>query len=203
MVIIERVNMEGLISRVKSKKKKFFQISKSIINLDAILNQCLPDKDECIKLISFDGSFSSIEFISLVAMKETIIELTASTLRVGGKQAETLVALNDAGKLLKASFYIGSIMKEDIKQKIKKYDYYTNFLQVCGNNNWDLVVINNHSKTILMQTEYNYYVLETSSNLNENPKIEQYSFENNKELYDFYYKFFDILKTRIRILGNR
>ena len=27
----------------------------------------------------------------------------------------------------------------------------------------------------------NFYVVETSSNLNENPKIEQYSFENDEE----------------------
>ena len=45
-----------------------------------------------------------------------------------------------------------------------------------------------------MRTKENYYVLETSSNLNENPKIEQYSFENSKELYDFYYDFFDKLE---------
>lgn len=47
-----------------------------------------------------------------------------------------------------------------------------------------------------MRTSENYYVLETSSNLNENPKIEQYSFENNKELYLFYYEFFEKLKGR-------
>ena len=195
--------MEGLIQRVKSKQRKMFEIGKSIISLDAILGGCLPGKDECIKLVSFDGGFSSIEFISLVAVKEIIIELTASTLRVGEKQAETLITLNEAGKLSKASFFIGSIMKEDTKQQTKKYDYYTKFVQACKRNNWDLVVMNNHSKIILMRTENNYYVLETSSNLNENPKIEQYSFENDEELYNFYYGFFDVLKTRIRILENR
>jgi hypothetical protein len=29
-------------------------------------------------------------------------------------------------------------------------------------------------------------VIETSSNLNENPKIEQFSFENDAELFEFY-----------------
>ena len=36
----------------------------------------------------------------------------------------------------------------------------------------------------------NFYVVETSSNLNENPKIEQYSFENDEELFLFYENFF-------------
>ena len=41
-----------------------------------------------------------------------------------------------------------------------------------------------------METKKNYYVVETSSNLNENPKIEQFSFENDKELFLWYEEFF-------------
>ena len=40
-----------------------------------------------------------------------------------------------------------------------------------------------------MDTELGKFVLETSSNLNENPKIEQFSFEKDEKLYDFYYNF--------------
>ena len=191
--------MEGLIQRVKSKHRRMFEIGKSIKTLDMILDGCLPSRDECVKLISLDGGFASINFICLVAVKETILELTASTLRVGEKQFEHLTTMNESGKLLKASFFIGSIMKEDVKLVNKRYDYYTKFKQACKNNNWEFVVINNHSKIILMKTENNYYVLETSSNLNENPKIEQYSFENDKELYNFYYGFFTILKHKTSI----
>lgn len=36
----------------------------------------------------------------------------------------------------------------------------------------------------------NYYVIETSSNLNENPKLEQFSWENDKELFEWYEKLF-------------
>ena len=189
------VIIEGLAKRVKSKKKKFFQINKSVINLNKILEQCLPLKNECIKLISFDGGFSSISFISLVARKEKIKELIASTLRIGEKQFIHLAKLKQAGKLDEATFFLSSIMKEDKKKK-DKYDYYSKFEEICKMNDWEKIVINNHSKIILMHTEDNYYVLETSSNLNENPKIEQYSFENDKILYDFYYNFFKILKGR-------
>jgi len=164
--------------------------------LDKILDQCLPSNDECIKLISFDGGFSSISFISLVAQKENILELIASSLRIGEKQFIHLAKLSQAGRLNKATFFLSTLMKEDKKKK-HKYDYYSKFEEVCKINNWKHIVINNHSKIILMRTQNNYYVLETSSNLNENPKIEQYSFENNKELYDFYYDFFKLLKGRI------
>lgn len=38
-----------------------------------------------------------------------------------------------------------------------------------------------------MDTELGKFVIETSSNLNENPKCEQFSFEKSDELYDAYY----------------
>ena len=36
----------------------------------------------------------------------------------------------------------------------------------------------------------NNYVIETSSNLNENPKMEQFSWENDRGLFDWYKKLF-------------
>lgn len=44
-----------------------------------------------------------------------------------------------------------------------------------------------------MKTKNNYYVVETSSNLNENPQIEQFTFENDKDLYEFYYDIFKVI----------
>jgi len=51
---------------------------------------------------------------------------------------------------------------------------------------WEYVIQSNHSKLLLFDTDTGKFVLETSSNLNENPSIEQFSFERNVELYDFY-----------------
>lgn len=183
---------DGLALRTKSKKRKYFKLWKSIKTLERLLNFTLPTKDECIKLISYDGGFSSISFIAYVAERERISKLTASTLRVGEKQFRALNELRASGKLDDASFYIGSIMKEDAKL-IDDYDYFTHFEKACADNGWKMNVINNHSKLILMRTQNNWYVLETSSNLNENPKIEQYSLENDETLYKFYDEFFSQL----------
>jgi len=192
---LESTEPEGLVKRLKSKRKKYFIIDKSIKALGKILDNKLPQKDECMKLISYDGGFASISFICYIAGKEKILELIASTLRIGEKQFNYLSKLYAKGMLLNATFFIGSIMQEDEKLK-DKYNYYKHFDDACIKNRWNKIVINNHSKIILMRTEKNYYVLETSSNLNENPKIEQYSFENDKELYEFYYNFFAELKER-------
>jgi hypothetical protein len=164
-------------------------------NIDKLTKGLLPVENECFKLISLGGGFCSVNFIKYVANKEIIEELTASTLRIGKKQFVYLSNLCKTGKLKKATFFIGSIMKEDTSTNSGKYDYYTRFFEISKQYGWESFVTNNHSKIILMRTESNYYVLETSSNLNDNPKIEQYSFENSKELYDFYYDFFQVLKN--------
>ena len=75
------------------------------------------------------------------------------------------------------------------------YGYKHRFIEICEKNGWRYISALNHSKVILMQTEKSYYVLETSANLNENPSIEQFSFTQDKGLYDFYYKFFSEIEN--------
>jgi hypothetical protein len=57
---------------------------------------------------------------------------------------------------------------------------------VCERNGWRYASLKNHSKVILARTAENWFVIETSSNLNENPKIEQFSSENDAALFEFY-----------------
>ena len=189
--------IDGIVHRLKRKSRRVFNIVKSSSDVMELLDGRLPDTDTIFKIISLTGGIASVSFIRAVAKEETIEELTASTLRIGRKQFEYLKKLSEDGILRKASFFIGSIMKR-ADTKNEKYDYYTEFTQYCEKCGWNQYVINNHSKIILMHTQKNYYVLETSSNLNENPSIEQFSFENNKELYDFYIDFFEACKEVVR-----
>jgi hypothetical protein len=53
-------------------------------------------------------------------------------------------------------------------------------------NSWQIKTLKNHSKVLLFDTDAGKFVIETSSNLNENPKIEQFSFEKDTELFNFY-----------------
>ena len=184
--------MDGIVKRLKSKQRRTFLLNHSAREIVKLIG-ALPDTETVYKLISFSGGFASISFVKAVADFEVIEELTASTLRIGEKQFEYLSKLNQNGGLKSARFFVGSLMETDEK-KNEKYNYYGKFNAVCDQNGWKRITVNNHSKIILMRTKENYYVLETSSNLNENPKIEQYSFENSKELYDFYYGFFDALE---------
>lgn len=89
---------------------------------------------------------------------------------------------------------VGEITKTGNTQS--RYGYWDNIAKTFEENEWGICAINNHSKILLFDTDLGKYVLETSSNLNENPKIEQFSFEKNEELYNFYLALFKEIKER-------
>lgn len=187
---LENINPDdlGIYQKISTESRKCFLLGESAAGLQKILEKCQLKPRESLKIISFSGGFASISFVKSIAEREVIEYLFASTLRVGERQAQILDDLEFSGRIKHAEFIVGGIMKTDEESR---YNYYEAFCRICKKNRWRYVVVNNHSKIILMQTQRNFYVLETSSNLNENPKIEQFSFENNKELFDFYKEFFE------------
>ncbi|EME3508763.1 hypothetical protein VD175_001994 [Enterococcus faecium] len=176
--------MPNEILKVKKKRYKYSVVREK--NQLAKLISELPT-DEEYKIVS-EGGFSSIGFLFLVMDKTKINDLTASTLRVGKKHLKSLDIARKNGKLGNATFVVGGLMKND-SQAVKKYNYYDDLLSVCEKNNWEVIVTNNHSKILLIDTDLGKFVIETSSNLNENPKKEQFNFYQSDEAYKFYQKF--------------
>lgn len=179
--------MQNEILRLK-KKRIEFNIARESKELSDLMKE-LPSEDEVVKIVS-DGRLSSIAFIKYVADRTKIKDLKVSTLRVGKKQAIIIDRLASEGKIDNAVFVVGSVLKNDSKVG-KSYQYYDILLKAAEKNGWKVVVKNNHSKILLFDTENGKYVLETSSNLNECPNIEQFSFQKSDELYRLYLKVFE------------
>ena len=164
------------------KKQKRYSIMHAAMELEKEMPE-LPDK-EVYKFIS-DGHFSSISFVKYLSKRTVINELYASSFRIGRKELQLLDGLHKSGQIKKCHFAVGTLMAND-SLSVKRYRYYDNFKDVCDKNDWEYITTNNHSKIILFDTDIGKFVLETSSNLNENPKIEQFSFEKDSELFEFY-----------------
>lgn len=164
---------------IQRAKKKRFNIIRGKVELSTLIDR-LPGENECFKFIS-TGGFSSICFILFVAEIAKIKELHVSTFAVGKKEILTLHSLRKAGRLDKCTFQTFTLMKDGNTKQ-----YWEIFQQICEANNWRILNKRNHSKVILLDTDAGKFVIETSSNLNENPKIEQFSFEADAALYDFY-----------------
>lgn len=179
--------MRNEVVKLKGKKVKF-NIHREALELHEIIPELPPD-NEVIKIISY-GRLSSIAFIKYVAEHTKIKSLYASSLRIGKKHIAILDQLHKRGQLEKATFVVGSVMKNDSKIG-KSYQYYQTLLGVAQKNDWQIVVKNNHSKIFLFDTDSGKFVLETSSNLNDCPNIEQFSFEKSDELYGLYLPVFE------------
>lgn len=164
---------------IQRAKKKRFNVIQGKTQIDSLIDR-LPENEECFKFLS-DGGFSSICFVLFVADRVKINNLHVSSFRVGKKDIQVMHLLKK-GLLDYAEFALCQFAKDETGGT------FSIVKKVCEENGWHIHTMNNHSKVHLYDTEKGKFVLETSSNLNENPKIEQFSFEKDAELYDFYLK---------------
>lgn len=181
------VDICGLVQKMKSKKRKLLKITRETKQLGALVG-APPRKNECFKMLSVGGGFSSLGIIRYIADQEVIEEMYVSTFRIGKNHFKVLKKMHDSGRLNRANFITSSSQKRT--DEGGDYNYFTEIEQTCADYGWGLKVFDNHSKLILMKTAQNFYVVETSSNLNENPKMEQFSWENDKTLYEWYEELF-------------
>ncbi len=189
---VDSLTLAAIVKKSKSKERILFNAVKEVAQLEELLPE-LPEANEVYKILSGKGGFSSIAVIKYTAEREVIKNLYVSTFRIGKKQFHELRRLHDDGRIEYAAFVCSDTFKR--VDEDKDYDYFSFVRETAEELGWDIFTLNNHSKIILMQTEDNFYICETSSNLNENPKIEQYSFENDKCLFGFYQDFFESVKA--------
>jgi hypothetical protein len=91
----------------------------------------------------------------------------------------------EAGKIKKVDAYVGEIFAGSysgeygkLKPLLKKYD-------------GKVVVFRNHAKIIAGYGEKFYFAIESSANINTNPRAENTCLTISKGIYDFYKEYFD------------
>lgn len=167
-----------MILLIQKRKQKRFNIIRGKAEINTLIDR-LPRDDECFKFIS-EGGFSSICFILFVAERAVIKNLHISSFRVGKKEIQAMHTLKNKGRLENSEFVLCSFAKDEQGGAFSILD------KICRQNQWSIHAVNNHSKVHLYDTDKGKFVIETSSNLNENPKMEQFSFEKDAALYEFY-----------------
>lgn len=141
-------------------------------------NICLPEKGACTRAMSPPGGFSSCALVMAIARKTKIYKAYITTLRVGKKEADALESLHIGD----VRICCGGVAR----QNAEKYDYVKYLQQIADRNGWQVRYKRNHSKVILLDTADGKIVIETSSNFNENPQVEQFCITNDESVYDYY-----------------
>jgi hypothetical protein len=126
------------------------------------------------------------------AIKATHFDYVAlSTWCIARADIEQITAWLDAGLIDQFELYAGEIFPN---QYGDEYELMQGLVRTYGSR---MVVAKNHSKvTLACNLEENYYLaIESSANVNTNPRIEQTAIHASRELFEFYKEFFCGLKS--------
>lgn len=97
----------------------------------------------------------------------------------------------ESGKIESLELYVGEIFPSQYG------DEYARAITLAERYGFRLVVARNHSKIMLARNSADDYhlAIESSANVNTNPRIEQTALHESRELFEFYREFFSGLKT--------
>lgn len=189
---------EELIKEKKSKDSLLFDTEILRIN-DYVLSDSsrvkkinelglIPKKNQHFRVVTHNSfnAFDILEYF-LFNIKNTD-ECYISSYNFGEKTINSIFDLYDNNVFYSLSLIISesirfrnpkifSILKQNVEKRIDK--------------NIRLAGVWNHSKITLIKKDDNYYVIEGSGNFNNNAYIEQYSIDNNEEIYNFHKSWMD------------
>lgn len=149
----------------------------------------LPKPGEQLRMIT-KRAFNSIALIDMIARSERILETYICLYSIDFASGCLLDELAKAGKLGKMTFLISNLMNQACKKKMMVVKE-----KFIKNENITLVFAGSHAKILAIRTERNAYVVETSANMANNSRIEQYLLENSETMFNFHKSWIDHIET--------
>jgi hypothetical protein len=134
------------------------------------------------------NSFSWLEF--LCSHFDTFEELYLISYNFSEKPIDAIFQRYDQGQFKKLSI----VISESIRFRMpKRYEQLEKLIKERNTSNCRLAGVWNHAKIILAKpvNSNNFFVVEGSGNFSENAYIEQYSFDNSEQIYNFHKNWID------------
>lgn len=138
---------------------------------------------ECYHCFSF-GDVDSLTYFKMVLRQQHIKYACISTWCMAGEDVLDLEKWHDKGMLDRVDFFVGEIFKGSYSEV---YDKLQQFIQ---KEHGRMVVFRNHSKVMAIKGDRFDCVIESSANINTNPRSENTVITIDTELTDFYVKLF-------------
>ncbi|RTZ02213.1 hypothetical protein EKM02_03780 [Flavobacterium sp. RSP49] len=150
-----------------------------------------------------DGDFIFGDFIEtfLVCRNMKAKELTISTSSMSQHNVDSLYSLLEEGFIEKLNLIVSDRFFTYERDNLIEYIYETLDVE----KKFQLSVCNNQSKIVLIQSDDNggrKYLIQGSANLNSSNCIEQFSIEENEELFDFNKIVFDEIIEKFKTINH-
>lgn len=149
------------------------------------------------------GDIDSLSYLRHVLAGVTHLDhVLMSTWCIAKNDLTEISAWLDAGRIEQFDLYAGEIFPGSYG------DEYEQFLAMCEAYGCRLIVAKNHSKVTLASRAADaadplgggvHIVIESSANVNTNPRIEQSAIHANRDLHQFYLDFFSEIKSIDRV----
>ena len=146
-------------------------------------------KGDCWHFITA-GDVDSLSYLKVMLRHQNIKHLIVSTWCMAAEDILQFDEWIEQGKIRKIDFYVGEIFPSSyrieyamLNELIEKHN--------CGR----VAVFRNHSKVYAGDGEKFKFAIETSANINTNPRTEQGVMTITDDIYHFYKEYFDNIKS--------
>jgi len=153
---------------------------------EAALEQAMPwhfQEGDCFHCFSF-GDMDSFSFFKMVLRQQPIQYAAISTWCMAGEDVTDLRRWHSKGMVGRVDFFVGEIFKGSYPDV---YSAVMEFLEECGGR---LVTFRNHSKVMAIEGDRFDCLIESSANVNTNPRSENTVLTVDRDLVAEYIKLF-------------
>lgn len=134
--------------------------------------------------ISF-GDVDALTYMRVVVKQQRIKYALVSTWCMASEDIREIRGWIERGYIGRVDFYVGEIFKASY------YQQYEELQDLCKKLGGRVAICRNHSKVMVLIGERFDVVIESSANVNTNPRIEQCVITVDSELAQWYKKFYD------------
>lgn len=182
---------QGRARAMKKAHKLHVRRAKAEATLAEILPARVADS-ESWHVISH-GDIDSLSYLSHALRGVEYFDFVLiSTWCMGSADLDQIEGWIESGRIDTLELYVGEIFPSQYG------DEYARAVALAERYGFRLVVARNHSKVMAARCGDYCLAIESSANVNTNPRIEQTAIHASRELFDFYREFFSGLKTIVR-----
>ena len=190
------VDVKSGTSAIKRKNRHLTRRAKS----EEVLRSVLPDMVEVgvSYHVMSSGDVDSMSFMTFYMINYSFDNVLISTWVIADSDIDNLIDLMESGRIKNLKLCLGEIYPGTYPAE------YSRLLKMRDDFSFEMVVARNHSKIMLMSGGDSGMdlVIESSANVNTNPRMEQTAIHNDKGLYDFYADFFAGVKSIDKYSAN-
>lgn len=197
--MIEKKKVDIIKKTIYNKKdmKDFYKIKREFPKKKVDFSQvqsvkdCLGELDHDFEMFCLSvGQFNLIDIIEYILETTGPADVTLATWTAAGSNIDKAFKFLESGKIRKMRVIV------DPSFKARQPEYCANLMQYFPNS---VRTIPTHAKFTLIQNENWNFVLQTSMNLNQNKRLENFNLSENFEFAEFFRKFSDDVFEKFEI----